>query len=38
LSAGRILNGKIVKSWDLFDQSGRLQQLGVISSPEQSGK
>jgi hypothetical protein len=38
LSAGRILNGKIVESWDLFDQSGLLQQLGVRPSPEQSGK
>jgi len=38
MGVDRILNGKIVESWGLFDQFGMLQQLGVIPSPEQSGR
>ena len=33
----RIVNGKIVESWGLFDQFGMMQQLGVIPTPEPSG-
>ena len=28
--------GKVVESWDNFDQLGMMQQLGAISTPEQS--
>lgn len=28
--------GKVVESWDNFDQLGMMQQLGVVPSPEQS--
>ena len=30
IGVDRIVNGKIVESWGLFDQFGMLQQLGVI--------
>ena len=30
--------GKVVESWDSFDQLGMMQQLGVLPSPEQSGE
>ena len=29
----RVVNGKIVESWGIFDQFGMLQQLGVIPAP-----
>ena len=32
----RFSEGKVVESWDNFDQLGMLQQLGAIPSPEQS--
>ena len=32
----RFSDGKVVESWDNFDQLGMLQQLGAIPSPEQS--
>lgn len=32
----RIVNGKIVESWSIFDQLGMLQQLGVMSAPGQN--
>jgi len=32
----RIVNGKIIESWGIFDQFGMLQQLGVIPTPGQS--
>ena len=33
MGVDRIVNGKIVESWGLFDQFGMLQQLGVIPTP-----
>jgi hypothetical protein len=27
--------GKVVESWDNFDQLGMMRQLGVVPSPEQ---
>ncbi len=32
----RFSEGKVVESWDNFDQLGMLQQLGAIPSPEQA--
>ena len=32
----RFSEGKVVESWDNFDQLGMMQQLGVIPTPEQS--
>jgi steroid delta-isomerase-like uncharacterized protein len=32
----RIVNGKIVETWGVFDQFGMLKQLGVIPTPEPS--
>ena len=32
----RFADGKVVESWDNFDQLGMMQQLGVIPSPEQA--
>lgn len=37
MGVDRIVNGKIVESWGLFDQFGMLQQLGAIPTPEPSG-
>jgi steroid delta-isomerase-like uncharacterized protein len=37
MGVDRIVNGKIVESWGLFDQFGMMQQLGVIPTPEPSG-
>ena len=37
IGVDRILNGKIVESWGIFDQFGMLQQLGVIPAPGQAG-
>ena len=37
MSVDRIVNGKIVESWGIFDQFGMMQQLGVIPLPEPSG-
>ena len=37
ISVDRIMNGKIVESWGIFDQFGMMQQLGVIPMPEQAG-
>ena len=34
IAIDRIVNGKIVESWGIFDQFGMLQQLGVIPMPE----
>jgi steroid delta-isomerase-like uncharacterized protein len=38
ISVDRIVNGKIVESWGIFDQFGMMQQLGVIPMPEAAGK
>ena len=32
----RFSDGKVVESWDNFDQLGMMRQLGVIPSPEES--
>ena len=32
----RFSDGKVVESWDNFDQLGMMRQLGVIPAPEQS--
>jgi hypothetical protein len=32
----RFSEGKVVESWDNFDQLGMMQQLGVVPTPEQS--
>jgi steroid delta-isomerase-like uncharacterized protein len=32
----RFSEGRVVESWDNFDQFGMMQQLGVIPTPEQS--
>ena len=34
INVDRIVNGKIVESWGIFDQFGMMQQLGVIPMPE----
>jgi steroid delta-isomerase-like uncharacterized protein len=34
INVERIMNGKIVESWGIFDQFGMMQQLGVIPMPE----
>jgi steroid delta-isomerase-like uncharacterized protein len=34
INVERIVNGKIVESWGIFDQFGMMQQLGVIPMPE----
>jgi len=36
VAVDRIVNGKMVESWGIFDQFGMLQQLGVIPAPGQS--
>ena len=33
MGVDRIVNGKIVESWGIFDQFGMMQQLGVIPTP-----
>lgn len=33
IEVSRIVNGKIVESWGIFDQFGMMQQLGVIPKP-----
>ena len=38
INVERIVNGKIVESWGIFDQFGMMQQLGVIPVPELAGK
>jgi steroid delta-isomerase-like uncharacterized protein len=38
ISVDRIVNGKIVESWGIFDQFGMMQQLGVIPTPELAAK
>jgi steroid delta-isomerase-like uncharacterized protein len=35
IGVDRIINGKIVETWGIFDQFGMLQQLGVIPTPGQ---
>ena len=35
IAVNRIVNGKIVESWGIFDQFGLMQQLGVIPPPGQ---
>ena len=37
MGVDRIVNGKIVESWGLFDQFGMMQQLGVIPAASQAG-
>ena len=37
MGVDRIVNGKIVESWGIFDQFGMLQQFGVIPAPGQAG-
>jgi steroid delta-isomerase-like uncharacterized protein len=37
IGVDRVENGKVVESWGIFDQFGMLQQLGVISAPDQAG-
>ena len=32
----RIVNGKVVECWALFDELGLMQQLGVVPEPEQA--
>jgi hypothetical protein len=34
----RISGGKIEEEWNNFDQLGLLQQLGMVSSPEEAGR
>jgi len=34
INVDRIVNGKIVESWGIFDQFGMMQNLGVIPMPE----
>lgn len=36
ISIDRCVNGKVLEHWDVFDQLGMMQQLGVIPSPELS--
>ena len=36
IAVDRLVNGKIVESWGIFDQFGMLQQLGVIPAPGQA--
>jgi len=38
IGVDRIVNGKIVESWGMFDQFGMMQQLGIIPTPELAGK
>ena len=38
IAVDRIVNGKIVESWGIFDQFGMMQQLGVIPTPELAAK
>jgi steroid delta-isomerase-like uncharacterized protein len=38
IGVDRIVNGKIVESWGIFDQFGMMQQLGVIPTPEPAAK
>ena len=37
MGVDRIVNGKIVESWGIFDQFGMMQQLGVIPAVSQPG-
>ena len=37
MGVDRIVNGKIVESWGIFDQFGMMQQLGVIPAAIQAG-
>ena len=37
MGVDRIVNGKIVESWGIFDQFGMMQQLGVIPVASQAG-
>ena len=37
IGVDRIVNGKIVESWGIFDQFGMMQQLGVIPVASQAG-
>ena len=38
IAVDRIVNGKIAESWGIFDQFGMLQQLGIIPTPQATGK
>jgi steroid delta-isomerase-like uncharacterized protein len=33
MTIGRVENGKLVEGWNVFDQLGMLQQLGVVNLP-----
>jgi predicted ester cyclase len=33
----RFAAGKVVEDWEIFDQMGLLQQLGVVPTPGQAG-
>jgi predicted ester cyclase len=33
MTFGRVENGKLVEGWNVFDQLGMLQQLGVVNLP-----
>ena len=37
IGVDRIVNGKIVESWGIFDQFGMMQQLGIIPAASQAG-
>ena len=37
IGVDRVVNGKIVESWGIFDQFGMMQQLGVIPAASQAG-
>jgi steroid delta-isomerase-like uncharacterized protein len=38
IAVDQIVNGKIAKTWGLFDQFGMMQQLGLVPTPETAGK
>ncbi len=37
IAIDRIVNGKVVETWDQFDTLGMMQQLGVVPAPERAG-
>lgn len=37
ITIDRFADGKLVESWNMLDQLGMMQQLGVIPAPEQAG-
>jgi steroid delta-isomerase-like uncharacterized protein len=38
MTCGRVEGGKLAEGWNVFDQLGMLQQLGVVPSPGDQGK